>query len=86
MAVKMERERERERDQKPCCNIYVSQLVISIINSVKLNHSYDNLYLGVTFWGTQGIMFLRAQHLYSGVGNYGVILGCLKYYTFILHQ
>jgi len=36
------------------CNIYANQMVIKvtiiIINSDQLSHSYDDLYVGVTFW------------------------------------
>jgi len=42
------------------CNIYANQLVIKvtirIINSDNLSRSHDDLYLGVTFWGTRDIM------------------------------
>jgi len=34
-----------------CANHLVIKVAVSIINSDKLIHSYDDLYLGITFWG-----------------------------------
>jgi len=43
------------------CNIYANQLVIkvaiSLINSDKLRRSYDDCYLGVTFWDTRCFLY-----------------------------
>ena len=53
-------------------NIYASKMVIkvarSIINSDKLSRSYDDMYLGVTFWGHKVDCYaalLQSSHITS---------------------